>query len=179
MPQLFQFDWPTYGRYLFIILTAFVLALPIGWERETSTRIMGLRTFPLVALASCTYVLLALIMFANDDQAQARVLQGLITGIGFIGGGAILKHGTSVYGTATAASVWMTGAIGAAVAFEHFELGITLSILTFLTLRVLTGIEQRWGTVDEAVADTVHSREGHHNGREKRAAEAESERKAG
>ncbi len=61
-----------------------------------------------------------------------------MTGIGFIGGGAILKHGASVRGTATAASVWNTGAIGAAVAFRRYEIAVILSLINFLTFRFLT-----------------------------------------
>lgn len=66
-----------------------------------------------------------------------------MTGIGFIGGGAILKHGTSVRGTATAASVWNTGAIGAAVAFRRYEIAVVLSLINFLTLRLLTELKEQ------------------------------------
>src|SRR5687768_16505077 len=84
------------------LVLALVLTLPIGWEREISARSAGLRTFPLVAVASCTYVLIALDFSGAEPEAQSRVLQGLMTGIGFIGGGAILKNRKSVTGTATA-----------------------------------------------------------------------------
>jgi putative Mg2+ transporter-C (MgtC) family protein len=63
------------------------------------------------------------------------VLQGLITGIGFIGGGAILKSSGTVHGTATAASIWNTGLIGMAVAFGRFEIAIFMSLINFVTLR--------------------------------------------
>ncbi len=70
----------------------------------------GLRTFPLVGIASCGYLL---IVGAPPNSAdQSRVLQGLITGIGFVGGGAILREGATVRGTATAASIWNAGVIG-------------------------------------------------------------------
>jgi putative Mg2+ transporter-C (MgtC) family protein len=73
---------------------------------------------------------------SGTPEAYARLLQGLLTGIGFIGGGAILKHGQHVQGLATAASLWCTGAIGAAVAFEREEIAIVLSAVTFATLRL-------------------------------------------
>jgi putative Mg2+ transporter-C (MgtC) family protein len=119
------------------IAAAFVLALPIAWEREESTRIMGMRTFPLVALASCGFVLLGIKITGADGEAQARILQGLMSGIGFIGGGAILKEGNSVRGTATAVSIWTTGAIGAAVAHGRYEIAIILSLVNFLTLKLI------------------------------------------
>jgi putative Mg2+ transporter-C (MgtC) family protein len=73
----------------------------------------------------------------------------LITGIGFIGGGAILKEGASVHGTATAASIWNTGAIGAAVAFGRYEIAIVLSFINFVTFRWLTPIKDALKSTDE------------------------------
>ncbi len=125
------------------LLAALVLALPIGWERELAARSAGLRTFPLVALAACGYVLLALDVVGDAPEAQARVLEGLMTGIGFIGGGAILKSREHVHGTATAAGIWVTGAIGAATAYGRFGLAVLLSAMTMLVLAVLGAIEQR------------------------------------
>ncbi len=86
-------------------------------------------------MASCGYLL---ILGAHPNSAdQSRVLQGMITGIGFVGGGAILKEGLNVRGTATAASVWNAGVIGAAVAMEHYGIAIALSLLNVVTLRLL------------------------------------------
>jgi putative Mg2+ transporter-C (MgtC) family protein len=119
------------------IAVAFLLALPVGWEREQSERSAGLRTFPLVAMASCGYILIGETILAGHPEGQARVIEGLITGIGFIGGGAILKSEGSVRGTATAASIWNTGAIGAAVAFDRYEVAILLAVVNYATLRWL------------------------------------------
>ncbi len=135
------------------IVAAYVLALPVAWEREISTRIMGLRTFPLVAMASCSYVIVAMAAGGGSDEAAARILQGLMGGIGFIGGGALLKHGATVRGTATAASIWTTGALGAAVALGHLGIAIVLMIMNFATLRFLTPIERKTGKKDHQQAD--------------------------
>ncbi len=131
-------DWWKIGADLLTVAAAYLLALPVAWEREHHARTAGLRTFPLVAVASSGYMLLAESMFAGNAGAVARVVQGLMTGIGFIGGGAILKHGASVRGTATAASIWTTGAIGACVVFNRYEIAVVLSLITFATLRLLT-----------------------------------------
>lgn len=120
------------------VLIAFVFALPVAWDREYETRIMGLRTFPIVALASCGYVLVAGSVLGHEAPEQARIIQGLMTGIGFLGGGAILKEGANVRGTATAASIWATGALGGAVAYERYEIAIVISLANFLMLRLLT-----------------------------------------
>ena len=124
------------------IVLAFLLALPVGWDRERETRIMGIRTFPLVALASCGYVLVAVSVLGYGSPEQSRIIQGLITGIGFLGGGAILKDGLSVKGTATAASIWSTGALGGAVAYGRYEIAIVISLANLLVLRVLTPTKQ-------------------------------------
>lgn len=136
--QLFVLEWDIVLNNLIHILVAFLIALPIGWEREDSGTGMGLRTFPLVALASCGYLLVARDLAGGNPDAESRVIQGLLGGIGFIGGGAILKEGGTVRGTATAASIWNTGAIGLAVAFDHLEIAIVLGLINFLALQWLT-----------------------------------------
>jgi putative Mg2+ transporter-C (MgtC) family protein len=73
-----------------------------------------------------------------DSDSSSRLLQGLITGIGFIGGGAILRDRGSVIGTATAASVWCIGIVGAAVGFGLLHIAIVLAVINWLTLRLLT-----------------------------------------
>ena len=118
------------------LVLAYLLAIPIAWDREVRERTAGLRTFPLVAVAACGYALVGFSVLDSPD-AQARIMQGLITGIGFIGGGAILKGSGDVKGTATAASLWATGAIGLSVASHRLEIALLISISTFLTLRFL------------------------------------------
>lgn len=124
------------------VTMAYLLALPVAWDREKEARSAGLRTFPLVAVASCGYILVATSILGSGAESLSRIIQGLITGIGFIGGGAILKDRGSVHGTATAASIWNTGAIGAAVACGRFEIALVLSVINFATLRLLTPLKR-------------------------------------
>jgi putative Mg2+ transporter-C (MgtC) family protein len=126
-----QVLWKNLGQ---VGLTYLLTAL-IGWEREQEAHSAGLRTFPLVGIASCGYLLILGVQPNSADQS--RVLQGLITGIGFVGGGAILKEGATVRGTATAASIWNAGVIGASVAMQHYEIAIILAALNLFTLRAL------------------------------------------
>mgnify|MGYP003308758021 FL=1 len=93
-----------------------------------------MRTFPLVSIAACGYMLVGMQVYTGSD-AEARVMYGIITGMGFIGGGAILKEGTKVSGTATAASLWNTGAIGISVAYSRYEIALVLSLINFLILQ--------------------------------------------
>ena len=123
--------------HILALAGAYALALPIGWDREKEARSAGLRTFPLVAMASCGFVQATETFLVNSPEGMARVVEGLITGIGFIGGGAILKHGSSVHGTATAASLWATGAIGTAVGLGSLDVAVAVAAFTFLTLKLL------------------------------------------
>lgn len=127
----------------FKLAIAFVLALPIAWEREKSERNMGLRTFPLVAIGSCAYILVAANFLPEGAEgAQARIVQGLLSGIGFIGGGAILKGDGNVRGTATAASIWIVGAMGVAIGHGNYPIALVLSITTFALLYWLSSVKQ-------------------------------------
>jgi len=128
-----QIDWSQINYNLTHLAVAYLLALPIGWEREQSKRHFGLRTFPLVAVVTCGFMLVAISVIDTTD-GEARVIQGIITGIGFIGGGAIVKNQDNVAGVSSAASIWNTGAIGLAVAFNRFEIAILLAVLNFCTL---------------------------------------------
>jgi len=123
------------------LVVAYALALPIGWNREREERSAGIRTFPLVAMAACGFVLVAIGVLGAASPGQARILEGLITGIGFIGGGAILKHGTQALGTATAASLWATGALGAAIGYGLYDIAVILSAVTYVTLRYLVPLK--------------------------------------
>jgi len=84
-------------------------------------------------VVACGFMMVGLTVIESTD-GEARIFQGIVTGIGFIGGGAIFKNEDRVAGTASAASIWNTGAVGIAVAFDRFEIAIVLSVLNFITL---------------------------------------------
>ena len=105
MPELFGANPFNLLPHLAALAVAYLLALPIGWNREKQERSAGLRTFPLVAVASCGFIQAAESIVGDDPEAIARIVEGIITGMGFIGGGAILRMKESVKGTATAASL--------------------------------------------------------------------------
>ena len=86
-------------------IASVLLVLPVAWDREQKGPSMGLRTFPLVSLGSCAYVLIGLSLVSTEEHdVLVRIMQGLMSGIGFVGGGAILKDDDHVRGTASAAS---------------------------------------------------------------------------
>ena len=139
----FAIDWPQGLEDVIKIFIAYVLALPVGWYREREAHSVGVRTFPVVAMASCAYVLLGAPSQHMSPDAQSRIIQGLVAGIGFIGGGAILKSDSHVHGVATAASIWNTGVVGASVAQNRFLLAAMLAALNLFALRVLLQVKTR------------------------------------
>lgn len=144
-----SFDYQALQPYM-AIFGALVLSMPVAWNRESHDDIVGMRTFPLVAVGACAYMLLGL-YFIGDvaPDAKARVLQGLMTGIGFVGGGAILKHNDSVSGTASAASIWIMGSIGAATALGAWGYAVALSVVNFMVLFFFTRLKRRQDTQDQ------------------------------
>ncbi|MBA3968112.1 MAG: MgtC/SapB family protein [Nitrospirales bacterium] len=142
MDFVLELDWHQIWSHFYHLVVAFLLAVPLGWDREQESHGAGLRTFPLVALGSCAYMLTG-INVLNSTDAEARVIYGILTGIGFIGGGAILKERGNVAGTATAASIWNTGAIGMAVAWDRYEIALVLSALNFLTFRFMPLLKRK------------------------------------
>ena len=121
------------GYHLFKLFIAFMLSLPIALNREMKDSGAGLRTFPLVTIASCAFMLVGMDIYKGD--AEARIMYAIITGMGFIGGGAIFKSEEGAKGTATAASLWNTAAIGISVATGRYEIAIILSIVGCVILQ--------------------------------------------
>lgn len=123
---------------------ALLLSIPVALDRERAQRAAGLRTFTLVAVTACGFCLTGF-RFLDDQIANARLMQGLIGGLGFLGGGAILKSNGSVHGMATAAAIWSAGAIGMSAAYGAWEVGITLSLLNFITLHAGKKVKEAVG----------------------------------
>jgi putative Mg2+ transporter-C (MgtC) family protein len=139
----FDFNWAQVIENFLRVLGALALTLPLGWEREHGRSSVGFRTLPVVAMAACGFALVGRWAPDADANSQARIIQGVASGVGFVGGGAILKIGVTVRGTATAATIWNAGAIGIAIAYAMEEVAIVLAVLNFLLLLVLTPLEHR------------------------------------
>jgi putative Mg2+ transporter-C (MgtC) family protein len=132
-------------RLLVAIVLSCALAVPLGWERKRHSHAdVGLRVFPLVAVGACVYVFIGQQVFSGEYRdEQADMLQGLMVGIGFIGAGAIIKHSGGVSGLATAAAIWTTGAIGAAVAYGFYALAVVLALVNLVILALTRRLKRR------------------------------------
>ncbi|MDT8311637.1 MAG: MgtC/SapB family protein [Methylophaga sp.] len=134
-------DFGLIWYHFYQIGIAFLLALPIALNREYKGSGAGMRTYPLVTIACCAFMLVAMDVYTGSD-AEARVMYGVITGMGFIGGGAIMKQNNKIDGTASAAGIWLTGAIGISVAYARYEIAIVLSVIGYLIFQLSTLLKQ-------------------------------------
>jgi len=130
------------GEVVIRLLVAVLVGGLIGWDRQRAEKPAGLRTHMLVALGSASFTLLGFEVGAHlspktgEGFDPTRVLQGVIGGIGFLGAGAIIQDRGHVTGITTAASVWVSGALGAAAGVGAYVLAGFTTLLAFAVLRV-------------------------------------------
>ena len=137
-------DAQAYTRILTRLAIAVILGGMIGYERERSGKAAGLRTHMLVALGAALFVL-APVQGGMAVDDLSRVLQGVIAGIGFLGAGAIIKSSAEgeVKGLTTAASIWLTAAIGIAAGMGKEVVAIVSALLALAILDLLRRLERR------------------------------------
>jgi putative Mg2+ transporter-C (MgtC) family protein len=142
-------DFVLLGR----LLLAAVLGGAIGAERELNDQAAGLRTHMLLTIGACLFTLISAYGFGSGIGTDpSRLAAQIVTGIGFLGGGAIVRHGLTVKGLTTAASIWATASVGVAVGAGSYVLGIGGAVLvvgTLFGLRRVSNVLQRWGVSRE------------------------------
>ncbi len=131
----------SYGTIALRMSVAFVLGGLLGLEREWQQRPAGLRTHILVAVASALFAIISGAA-AEGDGDVSRVAAGVVTGIGFIGAGTIMRHGNVVRGLTTAASLWMVAAIGVACGLAWYPAAIFATIIGLFTLVAVDWLEE-------------------------------------
>jgi len=135
-----SFHWPHVVGAVTSIAAAYILALPLALERRArAPGHLGLRTLPLVSVGACAYLVLTRYLSEHgiyDADGLARTLRAVMTGIGFIGGGAIVKKAGSTSGVTTGAAVWNAGATGAAAAHGYFAVAAALALANLLILEI-------------------------------------------
>jgi putative Mg2+ transporter-C (MgtC) family protein len=135
------------------LLLAAVLGGAIGAERELNDQPAGLRTHMLLTIGACLFTLISAYGFGGGlGTDPSRIAAQIVTGIGFLGGGAIVRHGLTVKGVTTAASIWATASVGVAIGAGSYVLGIggaVLVVATLFGLRRADEVLQRWGVSRE------------------------------
>lgn len=129
------------------LIAAAVLGALIGWERELMNRSAGLRTHILVSLGSALFTILSLTAFREVGKVNdpARIAAQVVSGIGFLGAGTILKHGATVRGLTSAATLWVVAAIGMAAGSACYVGALATTLIALLTLVSLRMLEQDLG----------------------------------
>ena len=128
------------------LLVSALLGVLIGLERESAGKPAGLRTHSLVSLGSCMFMLLAIegpkVWGLASVVDPTRLAQGVVTGVGFLGAGAIIQSGMSVQGLTTAATIWLVCAVGAAVGGGLWQIAVVGTVMALLVLRGLIFLER-------------------------------------
>ena len=126
--------------YVWRLLLATALGAAVGLEREYRQKPAGLRTNILIAVGSALFTMLSVEMTKGVGDTS-RVAGQIVTGIGFLGGGAIVRSGDAIHGMTTAATIWVNAAIGVAAGMGQFALATLVTALTLVVLVVLPPIE--------------------------------------
>lgn len=143
LQRLFTSDPSEALTTILTLAIAFVVALPVGWDRERENRTAGLRTFPLVSAASAAFILVGRESLGPRGDMHAYIVQGVMTGLGFLGAGVIIRSGDDrVRGTATAISLWSTAAMGAAIAYGRLEIALVLVAIDLIGLRLMRPVKK-------------------------------------
>ena len=135
-------DWPLWWDTLLKAFVACVVGAAIGWEREVSDRPAGLRTHTLVSLGACLVMILSRYV-AGENYDPGRIAAQVVSGIGFLGAGTILRSGSAVRGLTTAASLWAMAAVGMAVGVGWYYGALLFTLAMYVVLRIFRDIERR------------------------------------
>jgi putative Mg2+ transporter-C (MgtC) family protein len=127
-------------------LVALFVGAVIGAEREYRSKAAGFRTVILVTLGSCLFTLLSVKMGSIDDKS--RIAANIVTGIGFLGAGAIYRDKISIRGITTATTIWISAALGMAIGCAQYELTIWVTSITMLILLSFTWFQRIIDTVN-------------------------------
>ena len=137
-------DWTDLIR----IVLAVVLGAAVGMEREISGKAAGLRTNVLICLGAAVFTIISKQMAGAQQDSITRIAAGIVTGVGFLGAGAIIRERASVLGLTTAATIWLVASIGMACGAGAYFLAVATTLIAIIVLMGLGRVEkplQRYG----------------------------------
>jgi putative Mg2+ transporter-C (MgtC) family protein len=124
------------------LVVALLLGAAIGWERELQRMPAGFRTHALVSLGAAIFTVISAYAFTGPGSDPTRIAAQIVSGIGFLGGGAILHYGGTVRGLTTAASLWSVAAVGMAAGAGLFVVAGISAVLVIIGLEVFQRVER-------------------------------------
>jgi len=125
------------------VILAVVLGVVLGLEREIRGKAAGLRTNTLICLGAAVFTIISERIGGGREASPARIAAQIVTGVGFLGAGAIIRSRGGIHGLTTAATIWMVASIGMACGAGFFLLAVTSTIIALIVLIGLTPLE-RW-----------------------------------
>jgi len=125
------------------LFLAVICGAVIGLEREVRDKAAGLRTHVLVCLGACLFAMVGIDVVGEYKADILRLAQGILIGIGFLGGGVIFKEGNTIKGLTTAAGIWVMGGIGMSIGIGSYLIGLIGTVFAFLTIALLDRVETR------------------------------------
>lgn len=132
-------------EYIFRIILSAILGALIGYERQFKHKSAGLRTNILVCIGSCLIMILSNLLYeqveGKTNADPARLAAQVVSGIGFLGAGAIIKEGVNVIGLTTAACIWVVSGVGLAVGAGYYLIAIFASLLVYIILEILSQMD--------------------------------------
>jgi putative Mg2+ transporter-C (MgtC) family protein len=125
------------------LLTAALLGGLLGLERETRSKPAGLRTNILISIGSAIFTMMSIELGGTGGTGadESRVASQIVVGVGFLGAGAIMRHGTDIAGLTTAAAIWVNAAIGVTAGTGHYQQAFIATIVTLVVLLALQPVE--------------------------------------
>lgn len=132
-------------EYIFRIILSAILGALIGYERQFEHKSAGLRTNILVCIGSCLIMILSNLLYeqveGKTNADPARLAAQVVSGIGFLGAGAIIKEGVNVIGLTTAACIWVVSGVGLAVGAGYYIIAVFASLLVYIILEILSQMD--------------------------------------
>ncbi len=127
---------------IFPMLVAMVLGALIGIERELHSKPAGLRTNALICMGAAAFMVIAQRIGLGGD-AISRMTAGIVTGVGFIGGGAVLRDRANISGVTTAATIWVVTSIGITCGMRLYDMAVSITILSLIVLAVFGPLDRK------------------------------------
>jgi putative Mg2+ transporter-C (MgtC) family protein len=124
------------------MIVAMVLGALIGIEREVHSKPAGLRTNALICMGAAAFMVIAQRIGLSPDSIS-RMTAGIVTGVGFIGGGAVLRDRANISGVTTAATIWVVTSIGIACGMRLYDMAVSITILSLIVLAVFGPLDKK------------------------------------
>ena len=149
-------NWP---NDVLCIVLAVIFGGAIGLEREIRGKAAGLRTNVLICLGAAVFTMISRQMGAGQEGSMTRIAAGVVTGVGFLGAGAIIRERTGVHGLTTAATIWLVASVGMACGAGFYTLAVISTVVAVVVLIGLAELEKPLGRIrkeqePEDISDT-------------------------